>query len=231
MPQAAQIQFFQKLRVAVVAGYWLPGEALPQAEYFAQVLGMAMPEVEAGLDALTQQHWLRREANGNYVITPKLDQPIARLASFSEMLRARGFTPGTEWHMREVASANHDEQWRLNLEGGALVSRLGRIRRADDIVMGYEATTIPAVFMPDPMQVGDSLYQYMRDNDLSIFRAVEEIDAALCDAALAARCHFQPGDSILRLTRVGYMQNGSPLELTYSYFRSDYYHYVVEFTE
>ncbi|WP_035058659.1 GntR family transcriptional regulator [Andreprevotia chitinilytica] len=231
LPQAPEIQFFQKLRIAVMAGYWLPGEPLPKAEYFAQVLGVQLEHIRAALALLASQQWIRAAENDNYVITPKLDQPVAKLASFSEMLKARGFVPGSVWLSREVAAPNQDEQWRLNLEAGAKVSRLGRIRKADELVMGYEITTIPATFLPDPLLVGESLYQYMRENDLSIFRAVEEIDADLCDAELARLCQFEQGAPILRLTRVGYMQNGSPLELTYSYFRSDYYHYVVEFTE
>jgi GntR family transcriptional regulator len=48
---------------------------------------------------------------------------------------------------------------------------------------------------------------------------------------MAQLCGFEQGKALLRLTRVSFLPNGRAFELTYSYFRSDYYRYVVEFNE
>ncbi|WP_028454059.1 GntR family transcriptional regulator [Chitinilyticum litopenaei] len=228
LPQSLALQFFQKLRIAVCAGYWQPGEPLPEAQRFAELLAISTADAAMALDQLRADHWIMRDADGHDVITPKIDQPVSRLASLSDMLRARGFVPGSRWLARSVCAPDLDEQWRLNLQTGQQVARLERIRTANDIVIGYERSTLPHSLLPDPLQVGASLYEYMEAQQLHVARAVEEITAINCDAAMAARCGLPVGQPMLRLTRVSAMQSGQLIELTYSYFRSDYYHYVVE---
>lgn len=231
LPQPALLQFFQKLRIAVCAGYWMPSEALPGAAAIAIVTGMAQRDVEQALALLRQENWIATGEDGHDRITPKIDQPVSKLSSLSDMLRARGFTPGSRWIARTVAEPDLDEQWRLNLQSGNKVARMERIRLANEIIIGYERSSLPTSILPDPLQVGSSLYQYMTDHQLNIARAVEEIEAVVCDAEMAARCGLAAGQALLKLTRVSALQNGQIIELTYSYFRSDYYHYVVELND
>jgi GntR family transcriptional regulator len=61
--------------------------------------------------------------------------------------------------------------------------------------------------------------------------ASEEIGADYADEDMANWCNFDPGQPLLRLTRVSYLADAIPLELSYSFFRSDYYHYVVQYRE
>lgn len=231
LPQPVTLQFFQKLRIAVCAGYWLPSEILPSAAAMAMAVGMTQPEVEQALELLRQENWIARDAEGHDRITPKIDQPVSRLSSLSDMLRARGFTPGSRWIARSVAEPDLNEQWRLNLHSSSKVARMERVRLANEIIIGYERSSLPTSILPDPLQVGTSLYQYMADHQLHIARAVEEIEAVVCDAEMAARCGLAEGQALLKLSRVSALQNGQIIELTYSYFRSDYYHYVVELND
>lgn len=227
LPQPISVQFFQKLRIAVCAGYWLPGESLPPAETMASIANLAVTDVQAALDLLQCENWLVKTAFG-YEITPKIEQPVSRLNSLTDMLKARGYVPGSHWLSREVTDPDMDEQWRLNLQTGSQVSRLERVRTANMQAIGFERTSLPSIFMPNPKLVGNSLYQYMTENQLGISRAVEEIDATICDQAMSEKSGLPLGIPLLRLTRVSYLQNGRAVELTYSFFRSDYYHYVVE---
>jgi GntR family transcriptional regulator len=227
LPQPVAIQFFQKLRIAVCAGYWLPGEPLPAADVIAAVVALPQADVQAALDLLRDSNWLVKTDAG-YEITPKIEQPVSRLSSLSDMLKARGYVPGSHWLSRMIVPPDMDEQWRLNLQTGTRVARLERVRTANFQIIGFERTSLPALFMPDPELVGNSLYQYMTEHQIIIARAVEEIDAVICDAAMAERSGLPEGIPLLRLTRVSYLQNGQAVELTYSFFRSDYYHYVVE---
>lgn len=230
LPQSARVQFLQKLKIAVSSGYWQPAEALPDSLEFANLLGIDQADVKAAYEELIASHWLQRSGE-NLHITPKIDQPVSCVASLSDMLKARGYSPGSIWLNRELCSANMDEQCRLHLPTGAQVARLERLRTANDEVIGYEVSSLPASLVPEPDNIGNSLYAYMNDNNLDIARAVEEISADLTDRAMSERTGFKEMTPLLVLTRVSYMANGRALELTWSYFRADYYRYVVELND
>lgn len=230
LPQPIAAQFFQKLKIAVTAGYWLPSDNLPSAANLAEALSLPTAAIEQAYQTLCSEHWLIESEKG-YQITPKIDQPVSRLTSLSDMLRARGFSAGSVWIKRGLVEPDLQEQCRLHLQSDVKVARLERLRTANDVVIGYECSTLPESFLPDPNKVGPSLYRYMTDNNLNIARAAEEIDAFSCDEHMAKITGFELGKALLRLTRVSYMANGRALELTYSYFRSDYYRYVVELND
>ncbi|WP_348943799.1 GntR family transcriptional regulator [Chitinibacter sp. FCG-7] len=228
-PQSLMVQFYQKLKIAITAGYWLPNESLPTALQFAQLFDLPLATVQVVFDRLVGESWLLQTSTQYYQITPKIDQPMSHLSNFSDLLHARGFKAGSVWLKRETGEPDLEEEWRLKLKTGEKVSRLQRLRTANDQVVGYESTTLPSHILPNPDEVGASLYQYMHEHQLVIAKAMEEIDAYICDQAMAELCGFVPGQALLRLTRVSFLPNGRAFELTYSYFRSDYYRYVVEY--
>ncbi|WP_051534696.1 GntR family transcriptional regulator [Deefgea rivuli] len=230
-PQLIEVQLLQKIKIAISAGFWQPNELLPAVQTLADIFNISAHAVQQVYALLVNDSWIEFTADANYQITPKIDQPVSKLSSLSDLLRARGFKPGSVWLKREVAEPDLIEQWRLNLQVGQTVSRLSRLRTANEQVIGYECSSLPSHFLPDPLSIGNSLYAYMAEHQLIITKAIEEIDAYRCDADMALQCGFQEGQALLRLTRVGYLQNGHALELTYSYFRSDYYRYVVEFND
>ena len=59
-------------------------------------------------------------------------------------------------------------------------------------------------------------------------RALQHIRALNADARLAALLEVPAGSAVLFITRVGYLADGRAVELTHSYFRCDYYDFVVE---
>ena len=67
------------------------------------------------LEVLFEQGLIRRNQGSGTFITPRLEQPLSRLSSFSEMLRLKGFTPGSTWLERGIALPTHDELIRLGL--------------------------------------------------------------------------------------------------------------------
>jgi len=108
------------------------------------------------------------------------------------------------------------------------VARLRRLRTADEVVMAIETTTIPALYMPDPQQVTDSLYGYLESRGTIPMRALQHIRAVNATAEQAKLANIKTGEAMLHITRVSYLDNGAAVELTHSYCRSDYYEFVAE---
>ncbi|MBB3119461.1 MULTISPECIES: GntR family transcriptional regulator [Telluria group] len=222
------MQLANKLSDGIANGDWRANEALPSERVLSDMLSISRVTARKAIDMLCERGMLtRRRGSGTY-ITPKLEQPLSRLTSFSEELRQRGFTAGSRWIQREVGVAAPLELLSLGLSPNMPVARLKRLRTADDVVMAIETSTIPAMYMPNPHHVTDSLYGYLESNGTVPMRALQHIRAINANIEQAKLANIAPGTAMLHITRVSYLDNGAAVELTHSYCRSDYYEFVAE---
>jgi GntR family transcriptional regulator len=222
------MQLADKLSSGIASGDWRPNEALPSERMLSDMLDISRVTARKAIDMLCERGMLtRRRGSGTY-ITPKLEQPLSRLTSFSEELSQRGFAAGSRWLEREIGVAAPLELLSLGLSPNMPVVRLKRLRTADDVVMAIETTTIPAIHMPDPNSVTDSLYGYLEARGAIPMRALQHIRAVNASPEQARLAGLAPGAAMLHITRVSYLESGAAVELTHSYCRSDYYEFVAE---
>lgn len=222
------LQLAQRLAQTVHEGGFKPHEALPSERVLCEALAVSRVTARKAIDRLVDQGLIvRRRGSGNY-IAPKLEQPLARLTSFSEELRQRGFEPSSRWLRRGCTAATPDEQLSLGLSPGARVARLERLRLADGTVMAYEISVLPEPVLPNPLLVDSSLYEHLGTLGKTPARALQHIRALNADARHAELLGVPPGQALLHITRVGYLDNGAPVELTHSFCRSDLYGFVSE---
>ena len=222
------IQLANKLSNAIGKGRWRANEALPSERTLSSMLSISRVTARKAIDLLCERGILTRVRGSGTYITPKLEQPLSRLSSFSEELSQRGAKAGSIWLSRELGAATPLEMLSLGLSPNMPVVRLKRLRTADEIVMAIETSTIPAVYMPDPQAVGDSLSDYLEERGIHPVRALQHIRAVNASAAQARLTELAPNTAMLHITRVSYLGSGAAVELTHSWFRSDYYGYVTE---
>jgi GntR family transcriptional regulator len=222
------LQLSNKLANAIHSGIWQPDEALPSERTLSDELGISRVTARKAIDILCERGLLIRKQGSGTFITPKLEQPLSRLTNFSEELRQRGFVPGSQWLSRETGIAAPEEILSLGLSPNSMVSRLKRLRTADNVVMAIESSTLPIQYLPNPKLVTESLYDYLEVHDAAPTRALQHIRAVNATADQAKLAGIKNGAAMLFITRVGYHANGSAIELTHSYCRSDYYDFVAE---
>ncbi len=222
------LQLANKLANGIHAGLWQPDEALPSERMLSEALAISRVTARKAIDMLCDRGLLTRKHGSGTYITPKLEQPLSRLTNFSEELRHRGFSPGSRWLSRETGVATAEEILALGLSPNTMVSRLKRLRTADNVVMAIESTTIPAVYMPNPKLVTDSLYGFLESHNVMPVRALQHIRAVNATAEQARLADIKQGAAMLFITRVGYLPSGAAVELSHSYCRSDYYDFVAE---
>ena len=222
------MQLARKLTQDVRDGRYQADQALPSERTLSEQLDVSRVTARKAIDQLVEQGLVvRRRGSGNY-IAPRIEQPLSNLSSFSEQLLQRGYTPNSRWLRREIVAADADEQLALGLSPGARVARLERLRLADEVVMAYETSVIPASVLPHPQDVANSLYAHLDASGQMPVRALQHIRAMNASAELATRLGVPEGQAVLFITRVGYLESGVAVELTHSYCRSDYYDFVAE---
>ena len=222
------LQLARKLADAIHSGWWQADEALPSERTFSDELGISRVTARKALDVLLEQGLIRRRQGSGTFITPRLEQPLSRLTSFTEMLKMKGFQPSSVWLERIVGAPTHDEVIKLGLSPTAQVVRMKRQRLADGTVMAIEMTTLPHDFLQEPDKVGHSLYAYLDAQGTPIVRALQHIRAVNASEDLAALVGIRTGEAMLLMTRIGFTADNVAIELTDTYCRNDYYDFVAE---
>jgi len=215
-------------REAIEKRVLAPDDALPSERQLAAELGVSRITVRKAIDGLISEGLLvSRQGSGNFVST-RIDKNFAKLTSFSEDMRARGFEPHSEWLKRSSGTVTPEEAMKLGLSPGTLVYRFDRLRYANEEPMSLEYCTIVASCLPSLDAVDASLYAALERTGNRPVRALQRLRALLLNEEQAKLLDAEPGDAGLLVERIGYLRDGRAIELSQSFYRGDTYDFVAE---
>lgn len=203
-------------------------DALPPERDLAEGLGVSRVTVRKALRQLVDEGLLVQQRGAGTFVASRLEQPLSSLTGFTEDMSARGMTPGVEWLDRSLGTAMPEEALALNLSPGAMVSRLYRIRLANDKPMCIEQATLPRDVLADPTVVKDSLYVELEKVGKRPVRALQRLRAQLLQFEQARLLQVEPGTACLYIERRSFLADGRPIEFVRSHYRGDSYDFVAE---
>ena len=227
------VKLQQALAGAIRSGRLKSGDALPPERDLAEYASISRVTVRKAVDELVRQGILvRRHGSGTFVAKPveKVEQSLSRLTSFTEDMARRGRTSRAEWFERGLFTPSPDEMMMLGLPAGGLVARLGRLRIADENPLAIERASISAEFLPDPENVGQSLYAALEARGVRPVRAIQRISAKIIKDQEADLLDVASGSAGMTIERISYLPSGKVIELTRSLYRADAYDFVAELT-
>lgn len=227
-PTPLYLQLCHRIRLAVDAGAFGPGDALPAERDLAVQCGVSRVTVRRAIDELVREGLLLQRQGAGTFIARRVVQPLSTLSSFSQDMNARGVRAGSIWLERAVGKASPDETLALDLSIGACIARLARVRTADDEPMAIERAAIAAAFLPDPAAVEHSLYAVLQESGFSPVRAFQRLRAELATEPDAALLGIAPGSPVLHVERRSFLADGRPIEYTLSRYRGDRYDFLAE---
>ena len=216
------------IRKAVEKGVIKDEEALPPERDLAQTLGVSRVTVRKAVGSLVEEGLLVQRQGAGTFVAQRVEQPLSKLTGFTEDMKDRGLNPSVKWLDRAEGFATPDEAIALNLSPGAPVSRLYRIRFADDKPMCLEQATLPGDILPDPTEVSHSLYLVLEKQNNRPVRALQKLRAQLFEMEQAHLLHVQPGTACLYIERRSFLGSGRPIEFVRSYYRGDSYDFIAE---
>jgi GntR family transcriptional regulator len=227
------VKLRRSLEDAVRAGALRQGDALPAERDIAEYACVSRVTVRKAIDDLVADGLLvRRHGSGTFVSRPvsKVEQSLSQLTSFTEDMARRGIKARSEWLHKGIHTPSPDEMMILGLAADTKVSRLSRLRIAEDQPLAIEHASVSGEFLPDPATVTTSLYAELERRQVRPVRAVQRISATNMKEADASLLDVPVGAAGLSIERISYLASGRAVEFTRSLYRGDAYDFVAELT-
>lgn len=227
-PTALYIQLARHLEAHLAQGRWLPDAALPPERHIAERLGVSRDTVRNAVDVLVRRKALeRRVGSGTYVrARGSASSNEARLA---EDLVERAGVVEFQWIEGAVAIADASELLSLGLSTKTPVVRVRRLQLVEGEAAAVETTSVPAFYMDDPRQLSGPVYACLKAKYLVPVRAMRYIRAINASAEQSELLGIAPGTALMRITRVSFLANNMPVEMTVSICRNEFFGFVAEY--
>jgi GntR family transcriptional regulator len=225
------IQLRKRISEGVDQGLLETGNSLPPEREIATITDLSRVTVRKAIQALAEDGIvIQKQGSGSFVAsgTPLIEQSLSRLTSFSEDMSRRGMVSSSVWLERGIFMPSPDEVLALALSPEASVSRIARLRMADDKPMAIERASLTTDMLPNPLLVQTSLYEILSEAGLRPVRALQKISAINLDGENAALLEVEAGMAGLRIERTSYLGDGRTVEFTQSIYRGDAYNFVAE---
>lgn len=211
-----------------------PGTALRAERVLSQELGASRSTIrQALLELAVEGRVVRMQGRGTFVAPPKDTLPL-RLRSYTEEWRDRDRVPGARLLDIRVEPAESTVADHLDLDLGAAVHRLERLRLTDGVPMALEVAYLDAVRfdgLAELMADDVSLYDILRRHwAVEPDTAIETIETVLASPTMSSVLQAESGTPMLLLSRTTNDSTSRPFEHVRAVYRGDRYRFVATLT-
>lgn len=230
------MQVKDSLEKRIVSGVYPKGSKLPSEKMLCEEFGVSRITVRQALDLLesvgltTPVH-----GKGTFVNTNKLDSPLQKIRSFSEMLSGKGYHGYTKIDLYEQNSTTADERllycWedeavsRLHLTGFSagdpIVTYQSVIREPFGEKMYAQAASLEKDGIPF------STFDLYALSGIEIGDIRQQIMAVNASEEIASRLNLPVGAAVLVLDSVISDKQGQSIEHKCAYYRTDKYSFTL----
>lgn len=231
-PIPIYIQIEEQLKQQIQQGDFPIGTSIPSERELSERFLVSRMTVRQSITNLVNDGLLYREkGRGTFVASPKVEQPLNGLTSFTEDMESRGMVPSSKLIGFDILEPESDVAQELRLGEGDQVYFVERIRFADDKPMAIERTYLPVKQFPDLTEESfqGSLYAVIENKQqLKISHATQRMEAGLVKKEDAGLLQIQAPAAILLIERISFLEGDLPFEVVRSTYRADRYKFTTE---
>jgi len=219
------IQIAQKITQGIQDGEFAYGGQLPSERELAERYNTTRVTARQAVDELVKRSMAYRvQGKGTFLARPKIREASGFL-SFSEELRQRGFKPSSRTLLQEVNPASKSIAEKFQVDEGADVLQLNRVRLADEQPVAVEYSYINLRLFPGIQQEtfeSQSLFDVMRHR-FGVYPtcAEAEIEARLADNQEAEWLAMSAPQAVLVAHRLTYTEAFEVIEIVDSVYSGD----------
>lgn len=225
-------QLEEYIKALIEKGELRTGDVLPAEREYAEKYQISRMTVRQAFTHLVNEGYLHRlQGKGTFVAERKIEQLLKRLTSFTEDMKARGLTPGSQLVHFDIIPATRQIANQLSIQEYVPVYEIKRIRLADGIPMALETNYISANLIQGLTEeiVNQSLYAHIEGQlNLRIDRAQQVIESAIASQTEAKYLKINNGAPVMLIQQNTYLQDGTPVEYVNSTYRADRYKFIIQ---
>ena len=221
-------RFATAIKEAVRAGVLVHDEILPSERDFSQALSISRITVRKALDELEKEGVVLRSRGYGTQICSQFEYSLKEPKGLSQQAVLRGKKPDTVWINKSKIHCSAEIGEKLGLNKGSEVYLLKRIRYVDQQAVSVEESWVPARYIADADEIGISLYDYFRQQQILPVKSQSRVSARMPDEALQRQIALPANVPILVIKQLALDAQGNPLEYSISYCRSDMYVFIAE---
>ncbi|MFT2795132.1 GntR family transcriptional regulator [Serratia sp. N21D137] len=227
------LRFNESVRQAIELGVLSQGDFLPSERHFTERLGISRITVRKALACLEQDGIIGRSRGygtfiQNTVAQPKLAYSLADVKGFSREVMLQGRKPDTMWISREQIPADSALAEKLSLAEHTPVYKLKRIHFIDQRPMSVAVSYVVAEAIANVDDIGVSLYDYFRLNNVELGSLRSQVSAAMSDGETLQALQLKEPMPLLIIKQTLFDSRKKPIEYSESFCRSDMYEFISE---
>jgi len=220
----------EKLLLQIQSEEYKVGDRLPTESELCDQYQVSRTTVRYALQELEREGILERiQGSGTFVKRKELQLLATR--SFSEDISAQGKKPSNKVLEAVVVPADSPLAGVLGIPLESPVTKLVRLRFADNEPLIYETSYIPWSLAPGLALNHDegSLFSLIQSRyQLQIHRSVEKLKPVLADKQVAKLLNIPEGSPCFEVQTITYLTDNTPLEYNYGIFRGDFPNFTIE---
>lgn len=221
-----------KITRALAAGEWKPGEAIPSETQLAGQFGVSIGTIRRAIDELVAGRILvRQQGRGTFVATHTEDRTLFYFFHVVGKDGSREFPESELLGFRKERSNEADEQ-DFGIVRGTRVARVRNLLRLNKRPVVLDDITVPVERFPKLDEAtfrnreGTIYGLYQARYGVNVVRIGERLSAAHPPADVAAILGMRGNQPALRLRRVAYTYNDSPVEYRRSWINTAEHEYL-----
>jgi GntR family transcriptional regulator len=212
------------------SGQWKPGQLIPNEFEIAAEFGVSQGTARKAISELAAEGLVvRRQGRGTFVVE---HTPAHVLFRFFNMVDENGAAviPDSREASAALAEADAEERRVLGLAHPARVIRIRRTRTRTGVPFIAETISLPEALFPglaDHPEVANTLYDlFQKEYGVLVMRTEDRLSAIAADAAVAAELGIEPGTPLLRIDRIAFGLDDTPVEWRVSLCHLDRAYYL-----
>lgn len=231
---ALYVQVMQAIQDSIANGLISSGEQLPGEPELCHMFGVSRTVIRQALRELEYDGVIiRKKGKGTFVAFPKLKESLAaELTGFYQDMKAKGHAPISSILKHEVEPASRKVATYLQVEEGAPVIRIDRLRFVEDEPIVLVSTYLPYALFPKLVNVNlsqRSLYEYLAEEyNVVIARGHRFLEAVTANELESHLLQVPRGAPLMLLDSVSYLADGTPIEYYHALHRGDRSRFEVE---
>ena len=225
------LQVRERLReqIALLA----PGDIIPAEPTLCEAFQVSRITIRKAIDDLVAENLLvRKQGRGTFKAAPRLIHELNSITSWTDQLKALGYTPRTAERSIEEISAPKQIAGLLQIDAGETVTVLRRLRLADNEPITQMVNYIPTKLAPGLtkiMEHTESLYQALSEHyGLVAAQATDTVTTRAATDMEHERLRIEAWAPVLSVMRVAFLDDGRPFEVTTALSRGDRFEYRVK---